>query len=427
MSARELKQLLSGNGFSGDRVVPGSTRQTRRPPLRLDPSEDPGLADALRRSVQDMEDRLYRERKEAEAQGLLSPSRVGAPPVGPPFAPTSSATVLPPGSVAAVPTDSSARFFSQPPVVSPLAAPALTYAPAGSVPASVPAQHSDGVSAAEFAQLVSAVAALSSAIKSQSRPQRHQKTSVLQQLANLSGYPGDLDNGDSTDEDGDDDATGPALGGSATTPRSGRPPRTPDIVAQALAGVADYGSFSRWVQQQHFSKTRNLREAESWAKVLDLLVQGPMFVTAALEAAVRRLAGVHLADQCGSNWALAEAVEQRSAKNSFLSQTTVNGVFKLAERLEKVQKQAARDTSAGSSFGSGNRANQRVWSTNNVSSQSSQAGQPQPAPGRTNPSSGFAVGRYTQGSQQVRSAQAPGNQGSSAVPRTGASGAGGQQ
>jgi hypothetical protein len=156
----------------------------------------------------------------------------------------------------------------------------------------------------------------------------------------LAGADDDGD-GDGSSGDDDDDADLPSF----------RVPRISAnrFVKMAIAGIAEYGSFARWVRGQQFFKLRNEKEAVSIGRALDLLLSGDSaLVVRGCELLIRRLAGVHLADQCNSNWRVAEAVEQKSAKDSFLDQTTVNGIFRTANRLEKVERQGqAREPRQG--------------------------------------------------------------------------------
>lgn len=428
MSLRELQQLMDGKGNEPS-ARPGNRRTSQRAP-RLDPSDDPGLAAAIRASTAEMREALRREQKEAESQGFLSPSGRRALPVTVSVSTAAPSVVLPGSdpvarSAPAVPTDS----FGQPlftPVLP--AAPSLVTAPAPAtttITASSTPQAT--VTAGEFAQLVSAVAALSAAVSGSRSSSRSVPQSAPDRLAALSGFTrvnpvaevgADDGDGSSTDSDGDDDGTAAAasaLGSATAVPTRA----SKDIVAQAIAGVSEYGSFVHWVRQQDFNKIRNLKEAVSLARIIDLLLKGSRFRQQALDLAVRRLAGVHLADQCNSNWALSEAIEQRSAKDSFLDQSTVNGMFKLAERLDKVQRQAARDPPSGS-YNSGRRAQpQRSFPTANPQQGDGHASVPGD---RSRGPVGFSVNRFV-GQQTPRPAQAPA--GAGLGPRTGASGAGG--
>lgn len=232
--------------------------------------------------------------------------------------------------------------------------------PAPLASSGIPVDH-----AATLANLVSVVNALSTQVaalaSARSSPvaqpaSRDGGSSLGSRLGMLSGFSKPKDGPSSVASDADDDEVS-SHGESSSDDSDGelevssRPASSARasrrFVLEACEGVKEFGSFAAWARHQTFSKLRNEREAVSHARIIDLLVKGTKeSILAATELAIRRLAGVHLADACNSNWAVAEAIEQKSAKDSFLSQSTVNSTFRLAARLERVQKQADRDSSA---------------------------------------------------------------------------------
>jgi hypothetical protein len=146
---------------------------------------------------------------------------------------------------------------------------------------------------------------------------------------------------DVSDSDDDDDALNNVAPGDASVSVSSKQ----SLLKEALRGIHPFGSFGAWVRHIKFGSTRNERECASWAQALDCLLAGHSNV--AVDHMIRRLSAVQLADATGGNWTLAEAIEQRAPKDSFLSQSTVNGWFRLADRIEKLNKVPSAGKSGG--------------------------------------------------------------------------------
>ena len=104
-----------------------------------------------------------------------------------------------------------------------------------------------------------------------------------------------------------------------------------------------------------WSKTRNEREAHVLARVLDLIREKK--IDEAAEVLVRRLAGVQAADS-SDDWRLADAIELKFEKQSFLPEHFLAHAIKSVRRMEALEGDSKANKN-GRSKGTGNGANSR--------------------------------------------------------------------
>lgn len=139
-----------------------------------------------------------------------------------------------------------------------------------------------------------------------------------------------------SDEDGDDELGQPYFADSMD-----------DRVAGAvLAQAQSYGSLLNWVRVAEWKNTRNKNECQALALAIDLLVEeGVKPTSLGLETLVRRLNGVHLADNTG-NWGVCSALQWTGPNNSLLPRATLTNTLKQAAQMERLTRQTTRPASA---------------------------------------------------------------------------------
>lgn len=108
------------------------------------------------------------------------------------------------------------------------------------------------------------------------------------------------------------------------------------IASQMLRNCATYGSVTAWVKQTDWKSGRNKHECEALARAVDaLLAEGTPAKSTGIEILMRRLSGVHLADQ-HSEWQLADSVAWNPLGNSLLPREEVTRALKEADQLKRL-------------------------------------------------------------------------------------------
>lgn len=108
------------------------------------------------------------------------------------------------------------------------------------------------------------------------------------------------------------------------------------IAADMLRNCAPYGSVTSWVKQTDWKSGRNKHECEALARAIDaLLAEGTPAKATGIEILMRRLSGVHLADQ-HSEWQLADSVAWNPLGNSLLPRAEVTRALKEADQLMRL-------------------------------------------------------------------------------------------
>lgn len=129
-------------------------------------------------------------------------------------------------------------------------------------------------------------------------------------------------------------AAGAASGSAARRGTTGRA-RT-RIAADMLRNCVPYGSVTAWVKQNDWKSGRNKHECEALARAVDaLLAEGTPVKSTGIEILMRRLSGVHLADQ-HSEWQLADSVAWNPLGNSLLPRAEVTRALKEADQLKRL-------------------------------------------------------------------------------------------
>jgi hypothetical protein len=107
-----------------------------------------------------------------------------------------------------------------------------------------------------------------------------------------------------------------------------------------------YGSLQSWVKVTTFKNSRNRHECEAIAQAVDaLLSEGVPSSSLGIEVLLRRLSGVHLADQVGE-WRVCESVEWNAHGNSLLPPSVVAQALKDAERMKKLYAAVSNSNAA---------------------------------------------------------------------------------
>lgn len=108
------------------------------------------------------------------------------------------------------------------------------------------------------------------------------------------------------------------------------------IAAEMLRNCVPYGSVTSWVKQNDWKSGRNKHECEALARAVDaLLAEGVPVKSTGVEILMRRLSGVHLADQ-HSEWQLADSVAWNPLGNSLLPRAEVTRALKEADQLKRL-------------------------------------------------------------------------------------------
>lgn len=108
------------------------------------------------------------------------------------------------------------------------------------------------------------------------------------------------------------------------------------IAKQMLRNCTPYGSVTAWVKQTDWKSGRNKHECEAVARAVDaLLAEGTSIKSTGIEILMRRLSGVHLADQ-HSEWQLADSVAWNPLGNSLLPRDEVTRALKQADQLKRL-------------------------------------------------------------------------------------------
>lgn len=129
-------------------------------------------------------------------------------------------------------------------------------------------------------------------------------------------------------------APGAASGPAARRGTNGR--ARARIAADMLRNCVPYGSVTAWVKQNDWKSGRNKHECEALARAVDaLLAEGTPVKSTGIEILMRRLSGVHLADQ-HSEWQLADSVAWNPLGNSLLPRAEVTRALKEADQLKRL-------------------------------------------------------------------------------------------
>jgi len=129
-------------------------------------------------------------------------------------------------------------------------------------------------------------------------------------------------------------AAGAASGPAARRGTNGR--ARARIAADMLRNCVPYGSVTAWVKQNEWKSGRNKHECEALARAVDaLLAEGTPVKSTGIEILMRRLSGVHLADQ-HSEWQLADSVAWNPLGNSLLPRAEVTRALKEADQLKRL-------------------------------------------------------------------------------------------
>jgi hypothetical protein len=108
------------------------------------------------------------------------------------------------------------------------------------------------------------------------------------------------------------------------------------------------GSFSRWMSSVQFHTERNKNECVCLASVLDTAVKaGVSLQQDFMEMLVRRMLGVHIADQTG-NWKACSALSLAGYGNTLVPPDVLKSIASEIHQLDKLQT----DSSAKSRYGS---------------------------------------------------------------------------
>ena len=172
---------------------------------------------------------------------------------------------------------------------------------------------------------------------------------ILTQLrdnARLSDDDGDGADRVSDIEDSDTDKDAPANSAGAAAAASPSPSalrranaarkQRARIAPEMLRNCALYGSVMSWVKQTDWKSGRNKHECEALARAVDaLLAEGVTPKSTGVEILMRRLSGVHLADQ-HSEWQLADSVAWNPLGNSLLPRDEVTRALKEADQLKRL-------------------------------------------------------------------------------------------
>lgn len=235
----------------------------------------------------------------------------------------------------------------------------------GNAVAALPAAAAAAASAADAAlelriadiveKRLAALAAVSALPKTPAKPKSiagRVGEGILSQLrdnARLSDDDADGADRVSDIEDSDDDNTvpaaghvpGDAAGGAANAlgqpaRRAGNRHARTRIASEMLRNCVPYGSVTSWVKQTDWKSGRNKHECEVLARAVDaLLSEGTPVKSTGIEILMRRLSGVHLADQ-HSEWQLADSVAWNPLGNSLLPRAEVTRALKEADQLKRL-------------------------------------------------------------------------------------------
>jgi hypothetical protein len=110
-------------------------------------------------------------------------------------------------------------------------------------------------------------------------------------------------------------------------------------MSEYVISVTPYG-LHHWVQHQNFKNARNKDECLALASIIDCLVRNReinIHTSQALEHAIRRLLGVHTADQLGK-WETCEALQLSDTNSTLLPPLIFDRVIHRASQLEMIHQ-----------------------------------------------------------------------------------------
>lgn len=120
-------------------------------------------------------------------------------------------------------------------------------------------------------------------------------------------------------------------------PSSGSGALRERLATHMLAQSALYGSLQAWARMVQFNTLRNRNECEAIAQGVDaLLKEGVPATSTGVEILLRRLAGVHMADQSGT-WGVADAISWTAHGGSLLPRNVMRAAYKDAEVIKRAQ------------------------------------------------------------------------------------------
>ena len=117
-----------------------------------------------------------------------------------------------------------------------------------------------------------------------------------------------------------------------------------DLVDSVEKNMSSYGSYKAHCRTVEWRSTRNRNECLALAQLLDALARGQ--ITLAKNIAIRRYAGVHLADHYGQRWEVCSALMGSSADDSLLPRKTVVKALKDASLFSRLQSNKGAALSA---------------------------------------------------------------------------------
>jgi len=262
--------------------------------------------------------------------------------------PSSLASLPPPSSVSS--RSASAGAGAAAGAASPGAVDRRDAKVSGNVSAAAATSSADAALESRIAAIVekrlAALAAVQSLAKTQAKPKAVGMLAQLRDNARLS----DDDAADAAErasdiEGSDDDAVTPAAAAvdgtaadalPAPARASGTRRARVRIAAEMLRNCTPYGSVTSWVKQNEWKSGRNKHECEVLARAVDaLLTEGTPARSTGIEILMRRLSGVHLADQ-HSEWQLADSVAWNPLGNSLLPRAEVTRALKEADQLKRL-------------------------------------------------------------------------------------------
>jgi hypothetical protein len=124
-----------------------------------------------------------------------------------------------------------------------------------------------------------------------------------------------------------------------------------DLFESFVTMRREHHSILSWVEKKDWHSKRNKREGSAWGRVIDsMFAEGIGATSRALGFAMRRLTGVHLADQFG-DWNACDVLEQHSPGDSPLNIKQIGSILKQAQRVSKFRgPSSTKPTRGGKSW-----------------------------------------------------------------------------
>jgi len=119
------------------------------------------------------------------------------------------------------------------------------------------------------------------------------------------------------------------------------------LAVQLIHNARPYGSFVNFVKMVEWKQKRTQREAEHIAQSVDAyLNDGVSPLCDGMEIQLRRLAGIHLADET-DDWEVCEAVQFTPTSKSLLPRLEVDRVIKSAVQRKRLMTAVGKSASSG--------------------------------------------------------------------------------